>query len=213
MLGGSAPPTLTVVVDMDAAQPGVQSTITVSPGAALVRNVAVYGYEPTGAAQVWAVGYLGGLDRGIAFGHAPNNLNQGSVTALTAAPGTPLNPGSTILLTPFAEPAFFGAETQYLEHSARSPAPIQTAPLAPMFTVDVHLQSAAAGDVFNFHLVDFVAIWSGGQGGAFSTQSSFSLDTGGDATPDGSVTMAGVDLDAPLAAPPASFVVDFVDGP
>ncbi|MHC4211665.1 MAG: dockerin type I domain-containing protein, partial [Planctomycetota bacterium] len=88
---------------------------------------------------------------------------------------------------------------------------------APIFTVDITLQGAAAGDVFDLYLLDFITVWMRyfdmGDYGAFSTSELTSLDTGGDAVPDGTQSIYGVDYDTPVPVPPAKFLVDYIDGP
>jgi hypothetical protein len=88
--------------------------------------------------------------------------------------------------------------------------------VAPIFTVDVALENALPNDSFDFHLLDMVAVWSGGTGdaGAFCAAGPFpSLDSGGDSVPDGTSTIYGIDPDTPVPMPPAAFLVDYVDGP
>jgi hypothetical protein len=126
----------------------------------------------------------------------------------------PVNPGSIAAVwpEPFIQDAFDGPEVQYVE-AGPGPAVISANPAGPIFTVDIMLAGAAPGDVLDFHLVDMVVPWSGGQGGAFSTTGINSLDTGGDAVPDGSVTVFGVDADPSRPVPPAAYLVDYIDGP
>jgi hypothetical protein len=209
------PATVEVVLDLDPHQPGDQSSLTVMAGTTLVSGVGVYVRDPAQTSCIYGIGYLGGIDRGIALGHMPGNLNQGSVTALLPQAGTPINPGNFALAygPPGLDPGFAGPEVQYVEGGAAEPAPIPAEPDAPLFSVDVILAGAAAGDVFDLYLLDFVVVWSGGVAGAFSTAGHLSLDSGGDVTPDGTMTIYGVDPDAPLAAPPAAFSVDYIDGP
>ncbi len=204
-----------VIVDMDASTPGCQSDVVVPPGTTIVEDVAVYILDRQ-QRPIWGIGYFGGLDRGIAFGHMPaGGCVRGSVQDLAGVPVTPVNPGGSGLLdhAPGFEPSFAGPEVQYLEGAGASPAPISANPAGPVFTVDIMLDQAAAGDVFEFHLSDQVVIWTGGMNGAFSTQGTLTLDTGGDAILDGTVTLHGVDVDGSIPVPPASFRVDFVDGP
>ncbi len=202
-----------VVVDMDATTAGIQSNITVPAGTTLLRDVAVYIFDPSETHSMWGIGYLGGLDRGIAFGHSPDNVNhQGQVTGLVARPGAPVHPENTQFVFPAMDKGFAGPEIQYLEINASQPALIGANPAQPVFFVDVQLSGAQAGDVFAFHVLDHVRVWTGGAGGAFSTQGAMTLDTGGDAVPDATQTAYGTDPDAAIAAPPASFLVDFIDG-
>ncbi len=202
-----------VVLDMDASTPGCQSTVTVPEGTTVVRDVAVYVFDPSGGRGLWAVGYLGGLDRGISFGHAPNNVDhQGSVTALTPTPGTAVHPENTPWVFAAMDKGLAGPEVHYVEFGAEQTAAIPAAPAAPIFRVDIELSGAVAGDVFRFHLADFVSIWTNGEHGAFSTAGPMTLDSGGDAVPDGTQTLYGTDADAAVPLPPAAFQVDFVDG-
>ncbi len=205
-----------VVVDMDAATPGIQRSVSIPANCSVVQGIAIHAYDPVGGRKLWGIGYLGGLDRGIAFGHVPSNQNRGEVVSLVPHAGTPINPGNTMseLLHPAQYPGFPGAEVQYLEWGAEQNGAIRSAPDAAVFTVDVNLAGAKPGDVFAFHLLDMVTVWSGGTYGAFSTQAPInSLDTGGDAVPDGTLTAYGVDPDTALDVPPAAFRVDYVDGP
>jgi len=204
-----------VTVDMDAAAPGIQSSVALREGAPTLGDVAVYVFDPSGEHSAQGIGYLGGIDRGIAFGHVRSNANEGAVTAMRHAAGTPMNPANTPW--PFGEPGldkgFDGAEIQYVEAGASEPAPIAQSPDAPIFTVDIDFDAVGACDVYAFHLLDFVVVWSSGTGGAFSSSGLNWLDAGGDAVPDQTQTAYGLDPDAPLPSPPAPFLVDYVDGP
>lgn len=202
-----------VVVDMDAATPGCQSTVTVPEGTTMVRDVAVYVFSPSGGHALWAIGYLGGLDRGIAFGHAPNNVDhQGTVAALTPASGTAVHPQNTPWVFAAMDKGLAGPEVHYVEFGASQSATINTAPGEPIFRVDIELSGAVAGDVFRFHVADFVSLWTNGENGAFSTLGPMTLDSGGDAVADGTQTLYGVDADVAVALPPAAFQVDYIDG-
>jgi hypothetical protein len=203
-----------VTVDMDALTPGLQTTIDIPAGTTRVDDVAVYIYSPSGRNSLFGIGFIGGIDRGIAFGHMPSNTHAGRVTRMTARVGEPVNPANFGIV--WGDGAimkgFVGPEVQYLETGAQQPAPFPTAPLRPVFTADIELHSAQRGDVFDFYLLDFVAVWSPGHG-AFTTINVLNtLDTGGDAIPDGTRTAYGVDPDTPIPVPPASFLVDFIDG-
>jgi hypothetical protein len=202
-----------VIIDMDPNTPGFQSSITVGPGSRIIHGIGVYIYDPNGHA-IWDIGYLGGLDRGISFGYSPSSTNpQGRIAGLVANPGSPVNPGNTpMLIQPPMDKGFSGAEVQYVEYGAIQPALISGDPSQPIFTVDVILQNCGVGDKFSFQVMDFVRVWSGGSGGAFSTQGPMSLDTGGDVVPDGTMSIYGMDADAAIPIPPAAFYVDFVDG-
>lgn len=75
-----APANVIVVVDMDVALPGIQSSVTVPP-----TQAAVYLFDPLGTRTLWGMGYIRGLDRGIAFGHVPGIQNFGAVGSLIPA--------------------------------------------------------------------------------------------------------------------------------
>lgn len=203
-----------VALDMDAKTPGLQHTINVPPGAVRVADVGVYFFDPTGRARFDAIGYIGGIDRGIALGHTPNPRNVGIAAALHAGTVTPIDPSGVGFLWEEGgiQEAFEGPEVQYIEFATGN-VPFPREPgRVPTFTVDVVLQGAVSGDNFEFFLLDFVTVWRDGRGGAFSTDGGF-LNTGGDAVPDGTVSLAGIDADVPQPIPPATFTVDFQDGP
>lgn len=203
-----------VVLDMDAHTPGIQSTVLVEPGTTLVEGLAVFVYDPEGTRRVFSLGYLGGINRGIALGHAPGNHNTGTVTAITGVPHTPVNPGNTgwVDHDGAIEKAFAGPEIQYTEAGAHADAPLPDAPATPILTAEVHLHGASPGDVFRIALADNVVLWTNGHNGAFSTTDQLSLDTGGDAVPDNTPTVMGLDADAAIPAPPAAYLVDYIDG-
>jgi hypothetical protein len=171
-------------------------------------------FDPLEARAIYDIGFIGGVDRGISLGHFPRAGNQGSVAGLSATAGMPVNPANFVYVIPSSavDPAFPGPEVQYLETGAAEAAIIGASPAGPIFTVDIHLDGAEEGDVFDFYLLDFIVVWSGGQHGAFSTKGPISLDTGGDAVPDSTRTLHGVDADSSIAVPPAAFLVDFIDG-
>jgi hypothetical protein len=112
-----------VILDMDAVAPGIQSSITVAACTELVEDVAVYVVDPTSSRMCWSIGYLGGIDRGIALGHMPSATNGGSVVGLTPEAGEPVNPGNTIyfMQSPAVDPGFAGPEVQYVEFGANAP--------------------------------------------------------------------------------------------
>ena len=205
-----------VIVDMDATTPGFQSNIDVPLGeSGVVRDIGVYVLDPLGQRAIWGIGYLGGIDRGIAFGHVPNNQQHlGMVAGLLGVLRAPVNPGNfpVMVTSPGLDRAFAGPEVQYVEGGAVAAATLPAEAGEPVFTVDVLLQGAAPGDTYDFYLLDFVVIWSEGVGGAFSTVGPLSLDTGGDSVPDGTASIYGIDADVPIPVPPAAFLVDFVDG-
>jgi hypothetical protein len=203
-----------VVLDLDLNTPGMQSTRVVEPGTTLIDGIGVFVYDPEGTRRLLAIGYIGGIDRGIALGHIPNDRTVGTVTAMSGSPHTPVNPGNFGGVDPDGsiQKAFAGPEIQYYELGAQTDAPLPSAPTAPAFTADVHLENASPGDVFSIALADNVVLWTEGHNGAFSTRDTFSLDTGGDAVPDGTPTVVGLDADAALPAPPAAYLVDYIDG-
>ncbi|MHC5022451.1 MAG: hypothetical protein ACYTGG_00875 [Planctomycetota bacterium] len=213
---GPPVPPVQVFVDMDPLAPGRQYAVAVTAGTNTVHGVAVYVIDPIGARTLWSIGYLGGLDRGIAFGHMPSNSNDGAVIAMTGSPGTPVHPLNTgnVVHPPYFDPGFVGPEVQYTEWGADGPAVIASEPRGPIFTVDITLDGALPGDRFEFFLLDFVAVWESGEvAGAFSTRGPLTLDAGGDAAPDETRTIYGVDPDSAIPSPPAPFLVDYQDGP
>lgn len=207
-----------VELDLDADVPGRQWFIVRGFGEGSTRAaVTIRSTDP--AHEIWSIGYLGGLDRGIAFGHVPREGNHGEITRFSATAGTPVHSANT----GHAFPAFSGAkafagwEVQYVEWGADGPAPIAADP-PPTFEVLIEYRLGLPCDQFHFYLADFVSIWRQfppgfPEGGAFSTTGPITLDTGGDARPDQTDTLAGIDGDAPVPVPPAAFRVDYVDGP
>ncbi|MHC4080743.1 MAG: dockerin type I domain-containing protein [Planctomycetota bacterium] len=208
-----------VVLDMDASAPGFQSSISVPQGTTSVEAVAVYIFDPAQENYIWGIGYLGGIDRGISLGHMPNDANLGTLTAITPILGDPINPGNVawMAISPALDPGFIGSEVQYIEGGAEEPTIIPAMPAEPIFTADITLEAASTGDVFDLYLLDFISLWMRywlqEDYGAFSTQGPVTLDTGGDAVPDQTSTIYGVDPDLPVPVPPAAFLVDYVDGP
>ncbi len=200
-----------VWVDMDPSRPGFQAVAHAPPGTTTIPGVGVYIWDPSGGNLVLSLGFLGGLDRGISFGHIPGG-SQGMVTGLTGHAGMPVNPANTGWTFPAMQPGFPGPEVQYIELGATALAPIHTIPIAPVFTVDIHLSGAAAGDVYRFALLDLVTLWLGGTGGAFTTDAANPLRTGGDSVPDHTPSLLGFDADVAQPVPPAAFAVDYVDG-
>lgn len=219
VLLGAVPPLLAeepvrVVVDMDARALGMQSSVATWKD--VVGPLSIYIYDPLDRRRLWGIGYIGGIDRGIGFGHMRSpQLQNGTVVALDGQVGAPANPGNFGLLEAdgVIQEAFDGPEFQYLEYGATAPASLPSAPDQPVFSVNVRIEGRTPGDVYEFYVVDFVAIWSNANYGAFSVRSALSLDTGGDATPDLTRTLYGIDADTPLPAPPAAYQVDFIDGP
>jgi hypothetical protein len=202
-----------VTVDMDAAVPGIQSTVIVPRGTTVVRDVAVYIYDPSASHRIYGIGFIGGLNRGIALGHMPlNNHVIGKVKDMIPTLGTAAVLGNTGFADPWGiQRGFVGPEVQYIESGVAIAGSLPARPTSPQFLVDIELSDAAPGDVFPLYLLDMVTVWGGG--GAFSTQSQFSFDTGGDVVPDLTRSIWGTDPDRPVAVPPAAFEVDYVDGP
>jgi hypothetical protein len=203
-----------VIIDMDGATPGCQSNINVPAGTSQVHGASVWIIDPLGSREMYSIGFVGAIDRGIVFGHVPSGGNRGTVSALGGTVGPPVNPGNFnfALNDQMIISSFAGAELSYSEMGARRPSIIPSAPTAPILTIDVSLAGASAGDVFRFYLADAVALQFGA--GAFSTKAPInSLDCGGDSVPDGTPSNAGIDADDPLPSPPAAFAVDFIDGP
>lgn len=138
---------------------------------------------------------------------------------MTGHPGTTLYPNGRFELLNeqqcCVQPWFDGPELHYLEFGGTKSSPIPRWPTPPIYTVDITLSEPRAGDVYSFHLLDGVAAnWGPGNlHGMFTTETGYYLNTGGDVTPDGTPTHGGDDLDDPVPIPPATFVVDIVDGP
>ncbi|MEE9157452.1 MAG: hypothetical protein V3U60_03565, partial [Gammaproteobacteria bacterium] len=99
-----------VIVDMDSKSPGIQSIVRISSCTTIVHDVAIYILDPLGERFFWWIGFVGGVDRGIAFGHMPGNSNVGSVADMEPTIGTPVNPGNNpwVVQTPGLDPAFEG---------------------------------------------------------------------------------------------------------
>lgn len=214
-----AQPRVHVVVDINPYEPGIQYSVVVGPTDRVLPGVAVYIFAVEGAPQMRALGYIGAIDRGLSFGHAPHKSNRGNVTRLVPHEGTPIVPGANIEILRSdgccMQQWFEGPEVQYLELGG----PITTIPAwptPPVFTVDIELTGPRVRDQFNFHLLDAVAAnFGGGTGnaGMFTTMNAGFIDTGGDAVPDLTPTVFGLDPDSPVPVPPGSFVVDLINGP
>jgi hypothetical protein len=217
---GDDPP-VQVIVDMDTSTPGIQTTVSVPACTNTVGDIGVYVIDPLGTRVVWSIGYIGAINRGIAFGHVPGDANAGEVTGITPATGTPVNPANVAEVLPDAwvDPAFDGIEVQYVECCGNAPVVLSAAPDGPIFTVQVDLDGTQPGDQFAFHVADFVSIWRATwipdvPAGVFSTLGDdLDLDTGGDSVPDRTPTVLGPDGDEAVPMPPAAFLVDYVDGP
>jgi len=214
MAGAGCPDCVVVAVDLDASRPGIQTTMTVPPGTTRIEDVTVWISDPNGAAVIRSIGHVGGLNRGLSFGHVPDGANAGTVTALTGVTVDPVVAGHTAFLNGGFQPMFTGPEVQYFETGAPGAIPVN--PTGPVMSIDIDLEGAVEGDVFSFHLGDMTAAWleSGDlfDGGAFSTTDEDSLDAGGDAVPDGTPSLLGIDSDVPVSSPPAPFLVDYIDG-
>jgi len=207
-----------VEVDLDASRPGYQTAVEVAPGTRWLRDVTIWIRDPTASAQVHSIGYLGGLNRGLAFGHMPSTDQRGSVESIAATAVAPVVPGHGVTINSGIEPLFDGPEIQYFEigEFGGVPGAIPSDPTSPIVSLDIELEGAASGDVFRFYLGDKTAQWissqTGAAGGAFSTAGVNTLESGGDACPDGTQTSMGVDTDIAAPVPPALFRVDYRDG-
>lgn len=116
---GSCPDCVIVAVDLDPNAPGFQTDITVEPGTQVIPRVTIWIYHPTATANLYDIGYVGGLNRGIAFGHTPDEaLNTGEVVAVTATAVEPVIPGHTAFVNNGIEKMFAGAELQYFEYGS-----------------------------------------------------------------------------------------------
>ena len=157
-----------VVVDMDANKPGCQSEIQIRAVENVTVRVSVYIFDPRGQAEIWDIGYLGGLNRGISFGHVPRYGTAGSVAAVTGVLGQPVHPSNSgmILDAPALDPMFTGPEIQYVEVSSApaKPAVISAQPADAVFHVDITITDGRPCDSFRFFLGDMVALRMRGQG-------------------------------------------------
>lgn len=205
-----------VALDLDPSQPGFQTQLQVEPGTTVVEGVSVWVYDPANqSAQIHGVGYFGGLNRGIAVGHQPDGTNTGELLSISATSIAPVVPGHAASVSYSGiEKMFAGPELQFFETGTMGTIP--PLPTAPILVMDLELSNATAGDRFVIHVGDMTATWRAQwptpAGGAFSAAGNNTLDTGGDAGPDGTPSNYGVDSDAPVAVPPAIFAVDYVDG-
>jgi hypothetical protein len=207
-----------VEVDLDGSEPGIQTVLTVAAGTRWIRDVTIWIRDPTASAQVHSIGYLGGLNRGLAFGHMPSTPNIGTVEGIAVTAAAPVVSGHDVTINSGIEPLFEGPEIQYFEFGdfGELAGGIPTDPVTPIVSLDIELAAVRAGDVFRFYLGDKTAEWisgqSGNSGGAFSTASLNTLESGGDACPDGTQTSTGVDTDIAAPVPPGLFLVDYRDG-
>jgi hypothetical protein len=204
-----------VALDLNSEEPGFQTTIDVDAGTRWLRDVSVWIYAPSGPVPVHSIGYLGGLNRGLAFGHTPfEEQHSGQVVAITATALAPLVNGNSVFVNNGIEKLFEGPEVQYFETGdfGAEPGMIAASPIAPVLTVDIEFANAAAGDRFHFYLGDKTAEWQAGANGAFSSGDVNTLESGGDACPDQTSTLSGLDSDAAVPVPPALYAVDYVDG-
>lgn len=202
-----------VMADMNPRIAGCQDFLLVPVGTTVVEGLAICIFDPAGTAPVWDIGYTGGINRGITFGHVPSTQTTGSVSAAVGTVGTVVNPNNTAWVEPGYDPLFAGPEVQYVESplGPAAPATIPSDPAEPVFELTVELDGTHQGDEFRFFVGDMVTVWYPGFG-AFSTHGSLSLDTGGDVSPDGTLTLYGVDADTPIPVPPGAYSVDCVDG-
>jgi|GEM_PF-2187829 len=202
-----------VMVDLNPGIPGCQDFLLIEPGTTKVQDIAVYVFDPRQSRQLWDIGYIGGINRGIAFGHAPSSQPVGSVAAISGRPVRPVHPDNFGWVEPGYDPLFAGPEIQYVEggFEAREPVTILADPPAPIFAAEVEFRDATQGDEFRFFVGDMVTIWFP-EHGAFSAAGPRTLDTGGDTAPDGTETLYGMDADKPIPVPPAAYEVDYVDG-
>ncbi len=213
------PECVIVALDLDPARPGFQTSLEVAPGTRWVRGVGIWIFDPAGAAPLHSVGYLGGLNRGIAFGHVPHaDPHAGAVASITATALHPVVAGHDAFVDGGTEPFFAGPELQYFEFGGfgAPPGTIPSSPGSPVLTLDIELADATAGDVYRLQLGDKTAQWllgGSGVGGAFSSSDVNTLEAGGDACPDGTLALSGTDPDSGAPAPPAPYRVDYRDGP
>ncbi len=204
---------VTVAVDMNPRIAGFQDFVAVERGTVRVDGIRVCVFDPLQTRTLWDIGYLGGINRGIALGHVPGETHRGRLTALGGRALQAVHPHNVGWLDPGFDPLFAGPEVQYAEGGFDQPGPV-VIPKTPVaiFEADASLADARAGDVFALYVGDMVTVWAPGHG-AFSVAAARTLDTGGDAVPDGTPTVAGVDGDRPIPVPPAGYEVDYVDGP
>jgi len=203
-----------VALDLDSQEPGFQTTVDMDAGTHWLRDVSIWIYAPSGPVPIHSIGFVGGLNRGLAFGHAPfEAAHSGHVVAIAATALDPLVDGNTVFVNSGIEKLFEGPEIQYFETGdfGAEPGMIRVEPMAPVLTVDIEFVNAIAGDHFRFYLGDKAAEWQAGANGAFSSGDVNTLESGGDACPDGTITLSGIDSDAAVPSPPAPFPVDFVD--
>ena len=85
----SGPSTVLVILDMDARTPGIQPRVVVPASTRIVEDVAVYIIDPTGRSCAFGVGFLGGIDRGIALGHMLDPANHGLMAGIIPTLGIP----------------------------------------------------------------------------------------------------------------------------
>ena len=203
-----------VALDLDSEEPGFQTTVDIDAGTTWLRDVSIWIYAPNGPVPIHSIGYLGGLNRGLAFGHTPfEQEHSGQVVSITATTLDPLVDGNTVFVNNGIEKLFEGPEVQYFETGdfGADPGAIGVIPTAPVLTVDIEFANAAEGDRFHFYLGDKTAEWQSGANGAFSSGDVNTLESGGDACPDETSTLSGLDSDVAVSVPPALFSVDYVD--
>ena len=203
-----------VAVDMDAQSPGIQQFVEVPAGTQTVQNIAVYIWDESALHSVYAIGCdTCFVPRGIVFGHHRDQAHSiGNVTSMIPHLGTPAVAGADHAVFGFpVQQIFGGASVEYFANMGQTAGSgaLPIAPLKPQFTVEVRLANATAGDVFSFYLCDGMAVFGAGN---FSVAGPFAFDAGGDAVPDLTRTLFGVDVDIPILSPPARFQVDYRDG-
>ncbi len=200
-----------VTLDLDVNVPGIQSERAIQPGDSTVPNIGVYIIADTPTPPlIVGIGFIGGIDRGIALGHQPEAGVVGKITAMKGEVIVPVTPGGQGSLFPDFAHMFDGPAVHYLE-SATKPGPIPTQLGKPVFMAAVQIENAQPGESFDLFVLDAVAA-NFGKGGAFSSSSFNQLNSGGDAAPDGTRTAIGLDPDQPAPIPPAAFKVDYIDG-
>lgn len=202
---------VSVILDLDVDTPGIQSTRVIKPGSVLVEGIGVYILATAPSPHtITSIGFIGGIDRGIALGHQPEAGLVGTIVGMKGQPVVPAHPVGTGTVIPDFAGMFDGPAVHYLE-SANAPGPLPTKIGKPVFMVTLQVEGGQAGDVFDLFVLDAVST-DFGQGGAFSSIGINELNSGGDAVPDGTRTNLGIDPDKPAAIPPGAFKVDYIDG-
>ncbi len=202
---------VSVILDLDVATPGIQSTRTIKPGSVLVEGIGVYILADTPTPPtITSIGFIGGIDRGIALGHQREPGLVGKIVGMKGQPVAPAHPSGTGSIIPDFAGMFDGLAVHYLE-SASAPGPLHTSLDKPIFIVTLQVEGGQPGDVFHLFVLDAVSA-NFGMGGAFSSIGINELNSGGDSVPDGTRTNIGLNPDKPAAIPPGTFKVDYIDG-